>query len=171
FKVRSLRRWPPCSRIPIQIFPNRSSKDSNNSSNKLANKDDDMTALTQIIIQHPFYSQLCANYVDALLKSFLVLASAGDLSPCWQRGSAASRHLIWLLAMVSLPLLLIAILLMPTRRPLATVSTDFTSGNQISVTLALLPQRVTDSSAASRTAPDAMRTTTAQSKSRTLSQI
>ena len=79
-----------------------------------------------------------APLFDAWLKSLAVLTVAAGL--CWllPRAAAATRHWIWFLAVASLPcLLLLACLPHSWHKPLWSVSTDFNSGNQISLTLNL----------------------------------
>ena len=81
-----------------------------------------------------------ALFLDTLLKSFVVLALAGGVCALWRRGSAATRHLIWFLAVVSLPCLPLLTSMLPSwQRPLWSVSTGFNSGNQISLALELAP--------------------------------
>ncbi len=85
-------------------------------------------------------SQLAALLLDALLKSFVVLALAGGLGLLWRRASAAARHLIWFAAVASLPFLPLLSSVLPSwNRPLWSVSTSLVSGNQISLTLELAP--------------------------------
>jgi bla regulator protein BlaR1 len=88
-------------------------------------------------IQNPRLAALC---LDALLKSFVVLAFAGGLCLAWRRAAAATRHLIWFLALMSLPLLpFLSFLLPSSHRPLWSVSSGMTSGNQISLSFELAP--------------------------------
>ena len=59
-------------------------------------------------ISHPLlHSAFTPLFLDAFLKSLAVLAVAGGL--CWvrRRAAAATRHWIWLLALASLPCLLL----------------------------------------------------------------
>ena len=49
--------------------------------------------------------QLAAVWLDALLKSFVVLAFAGGLCLAWRRAAAATRHWIWFLGVAGLLLL------------------------------------------------------------------
>lgn len=89
------------------------------------------------LIQNP---QAVAVWFDALLKSFIVLGFAGGVCVVWRRAAAATRHLIWFLALASLPLLpLLPRVLPAARRPLWSVSTEMVSGNQISLSLELTP--------------------------------
>ncbi len=86
---------------------------------------------------------LVALLLDALLKSFVVLALAGGLCSIWRRASAAARHLIWFLALASLPLLPLLSSVLPSwNKPLWSVSTGFVSGNQVSLALELAPSAV-----------------------------
>jgi beta-lactamase regulating signal transducer with metallopeptidase domain len=85
-------------------------------------------------------SHLAALLLDALLKSFVVLALAGGLCLIWRRASAAARHLIWFLAVASLPFLLLLSSVLPSwNKPLWSVSTGLVSGNQASLALELVP--------------------------------
>src|SRR5215469_16628483 len=89
------------------------------------------------LLQDPRFA---AAWFDALLKSIIVLAFAGAVCLVWRRAAAATRHLIWFLALVSLPLLPLLPRVLPTaRRPLWSVSSEMVSGNQISLSLELAP--------------------------------
>lgn len=82
---------------------------------------------------------LAGPLLDALLKSFLVLGLAGAVCALWRRASAATRHLIWFLALASLPCL--PLLPSPVgRQPVWTVSTTAESGNQVSLAIELAHQ-------------------------------
>ncbi len=99
-----------------------------------------MNPLIEPISHYLQNSQLAALFLDALLKSFVVLAVAAGLCFCWRRASAATRHLIWLLALVSLPFLPLFSSLLPSwQRPLWSVSSSLVSGNQVSLKLDFLP--------------------------------
>ncbi|MGD0745495.1 MAG: M56 family metallopeptidase [Verrucomicrobiota bacterium] len=81
-----------------------------------------------------------ALFLDMVLKSFVVLALAGGVCALLRRSSAATRHLIWLLAVASLPCLPLLALVLPSwQKPLWSVATGFDSGNQVSLTLELAP--------------------------------
>lgn len=68
------------------------------------------------LLQDPRFA---ATWFDALIKSFVVLGFAGGVCLVWRRAAAATRHLIWFLALVSLPLLPLLPHLLPTaHRPL-----------------------------------------------------
>jgi beta-lactamase regulating signal transducer with metallopeptidase domain len=85
-------------------------------------------------------SHLAALLFDALLKSFVVLSLAGGLGLIWRRASAAARHLIWFLAVASLPFLPLLSSVLPSwNKPLWSVSTGLVSGNQVSLALELTP--------------------------------
>jgi beta-lactamase regulating signal transducer with metallopeptidase domain len=92
---------------------------------------------------HPVSSlnpQAVAIWFDALLKSFVVLGFGGGVCLVWRRAAAATRHLIWFLALAGLPLLpLLPRVLPAARRPLWSVSSEMVSGNQISLSLELVP--------------------------------
>ena len=86
--------------------------------------------------------RFAATWFDALLKSFVVLGFAGGVCLVWRRASAATRHLIWFLALLSLPLLpLLPHVLPATHRPLWAVSSEWVSGNQISISVELAPTK------------------------------
>ncbi len=85
-------------------------------------------------------SHFAAWFFDALLKSFVVLALAGGICALWRRASAATRHLIWFLAVASLPCLPLLTSMLPSwERPLWSVSTGFNPGNQVSLALEISP--------------------------------
>jgi beta-lactamase regulating signal transducer with metallopeptidase domain len=85
-------------------------------------------------------SHLAALLLDALLKSFVVLALAGGSGLIWRRASAAARHLMWFLAVASLPFLPLLSSVLPSwNKPFWSVSTSLVSGNQVSLTLELAP--------------------------------
>jgi beta-lactamase regulating signal transducer with metallopeptidase domain len=89
------------------------------------------------IIQNP---RLAALSLDALLKSFVVLAFAGALCFTWRRAAAATRHLIWFLALTSLLLLpLLPYVLPAAHRPLWSVTGGSVAGNEISLSVELAP--------------------------------
>src|SRR5436190_4890767 len=91
------------------------------------------------LVQDPRFAGL---WVDALLKSFVVLAFAGGLCLTWRRAAATTRHLIWFLAVGSLPLLpLLSYVLPSSQRPLWSVSSGTVSGNRISLSLQLAPAK------------------------------
>jgi beta-lactamase regulating signal transducer with metallopeptidase domain len=99
-----------------------------------------MNALWEDVSNHIQNSQLAGLFLDALLKSLVVLVFGGGLCVAWRRASAASRHLIWFLAVASLPFLPLLSSVLPSwNKPLWSVSTDLISGNQVSLALELAP--------------------------------
>ncbi len=81
-------------------------------------------------------SHFAALFLDASLKSFAILAVACGVSFGWHRASAATRHLIWFLAVASLPFLPLLSSLLPSwQRPLWSISTGLNSGNQVALVL------------------------------------
>jgi beta-lactamase regulating signal transducer with metallopeptidase domain len=99
-----------------------------------------MNPLIETVSNYIQHSNFAAMFLDALIKSFVVLAFAGGLSLGSRRASAATRHLIWFLAVVSLPFLPLFSSVLPSwQRPLWSVSTGFNSGNQVSLSLELAP--------------------------------
>jgi len=100
-----------------------------------------MNTLMNIIPQSLLHSAFTPLFFDAWFKSLAVLAVAGALCLLLRRAAAATRHWIWLLAMTTLPcLLLLQAMPHPWQRPLWTVSTGFNSGNQFSLVLNLAPE-------------------------------
>src|SRR6185312_10504260 len=86
--------------------------------------------------------RMAAVWLDALLKSFVVLAFAGGLCLAWRRAAAATRHLIWFFGVAGLLLLpLLPFVLPTTPRPLWTVSGGSISGNEIALSLELGPAK------------------------------
>ena len=99
-----------------------------------------MSAWTDFI-QDP---RLAAVWLDALAKSFVVLAFAGGLCLAWGRAAAATRHLIWFVGVVGLLFLpLVPFVLPTTHRPLWSVSGGLTSGNQVALSLELASAKST----------------------------
>jgi len=84
--------------------------------------------------------QIAAVWLDALLKSFVVLAFAAGLCLAWRRAAAATRHLIWFFGVVGLLMLpMLPFVLPTTTRPLWTVSGGQLSGNEMALSLELGP--------------------------------
>jgi beta-lactamase regulating signal transducer with metallopeptidase domain len=84
--------------------------------------------------------RLAAVCLDALLKSFVVLAFAGGLCLAWRRAAAATRHLIWFLALGSLLCLPFLPYVLPAaHRPLWSVTGGSSALNEISLSLELAP--------------------------------
>ncbi len=97
-----------------------------------------MSPFIEIISNYVPNSNFTAAFLDASIKSFSILALAGGVCLCWRRASAATRHLVWFLAVAGLPCLpLISSMLPSWKRPLWSVSTSLSSGNQFSLTLEL----------------------------------
>ena len=99
-----------------------------------------MHALIETISHYLQDSAATALFFDAWLKSLAVLAVAGGLCFLLRRAAAATRHWIWVVALVSLPcLLLLARAPHSWQRPLWSVSTGINSGNQVTLFLNLTP--------------------------------
>src|SRR5712691_2428683 len=95
-----------------------------------------MNASIELVSNYFQHSNFAGVFLDASLKTFVVLVLAGGLCGRWRRASAATRHLIWFLAVVSLPCLPLFSSMLPSwHRPLWSVSTSFNSGNQFSLAL------------------------------------
>ncbi len=79
-----------------------------------------------------------ASFLDAGLKSFVMLGLAAGACTLWRSSSAAARHLIWFLAAVVLLCLpLLSSMLPAWEKPLWSVSTGFDSGNRVSLAMEL----------------------------------
>jgi beta-lactamase regulating signal transducer with metallopeptidase domain/tetratricopeptide (TPR) repeat protein len=99
-----------------------------------------MNALIHTVANYLQHSALTAPFLDAWLKSVIVLAVAAGLCFILPRAAAATRHWLWFLAVASLPcLLLLAWLPHSWQKPLWSISTGFNSGNQFSLALNLAP--------------------------------
>jgi len=99
-----------------------------------------MNTLLANITHYLQNSALTALFCDAWLKSLAVLAVAGGLCFLLRRAAAAARHWIWFLALASLPVLgLLAGIPHAWQRPLWSVSTGLTAGNEVSLVLNLAP--------------------------------
>jgi hypothetical protein len=97
-----------------------------------------MNTLIQTLWSYLQHAAFTGPFLDAWIKSMVVLAVAAGLCFLLPRAAAATRHWIWFLAMASLPcLLLLSWLPHSWQRPLWSVSTGFESGNEISLTLNL----------------------------------
>jgi beta-lactamase regulating signal transducer with metallopeptidase domain len=105
----------------------------------------------------PFTAHFAALFLDALLKSLVVLGLAGGVCALWRKASAATRHLIWFLGVVSLLCLPMLNSTQPSwQKPVWTISTAASSGNQISLALQLAPNAPSTPSAPSaQNSPDA----------------
>ncbi len=87
-------------------------------------------------------SHVVPLFLDALIKSIVVLTTAGAMCFLWRSASAATRHLIWFVAVAALPFLPFLSSLLPSwPRPLWSVSTGFDSGNRISLSFELAPDK------------------------------
>ena len=107
-----------------------------------------MNALIESTSHYLHVSAFTALFFDVWLKSLAVLAVAGSLCFLLRRAAAATRHWIWFVALASLPcLLLLAWVPRSWQRPLWSVSSDFNSGNQVTLVLNLVPAGTARSSA------------------------
>src|SRR6266851_10096783 len=121
-----MRNWPNCSR----------------SSTKPKRRAIDMNKLIEIGSSYLQNSNLAAVFLDAWLKSFVVLALAGGLCIGWRSASAATRHWVWFLAVASLVCLPWLSSTVPAwQRPLWAVSTDLNSGNLLTLAIEFAPDR------------------------------
>jgi len=81
-------------------------------------------------------------FFDTAGKSFVLLAVAGVVCACLRRGSAATRHWIWSLAVagaVSLPIL--SLLVPASPQPVWTLSAEATGGNELAIVFELAPSK------------------------------
>ena len=81
-----------------------------------------------------------AGLLEVLLESAVILLVAAAACLLWGRAAAALRHLVWFVALASLPLLL-CLAVRPHAWPTAlwSVSKELNSGNEVSLTLTLMP--------------------------------
>src|SRR5512146_1291460 len=81
-----------------------------------------------------------AGLLEVLLESAVILLVAAALCLLWRRAAAALRHLVWFVAVASLPLLL-CLAARPHTWPTAlwSVSKELHPGNEVSLTLTLMP--------------------------------
>ncbi len=87
-------------------------------------------------------SQLTVVFLDALLKSFVILLVAGGVCLCWRRSAASARHLVWFLAVAGVLCLPGLSRLLPAwQRPLWAVGTRAESGNELTLTLEFAPAK------------------------------
>ncbi len=108
------------------------------------------------IVRHSLADfQLAAGFLDAFLKSFVILIVAGGVCLLWRRGAACARHLVWVLAVAGLLCLPGLSGLMPAwQRPLWTVGTRANSENELTLTLEFAPARASTASARQAPAPE-----------------
>ncbi len=93
-----------------------------------------MQTLMEVVSHYSQNPRLAAGFLDATVKSTVILALAGAVCLIWRRASAATRHLIWFLAVVSLPFLPWLSTRLPSWQSSAwVVSTSIESGNQVSL--------------------------------------
>jgi beta-lactamase regulating signal transducer with metallopeptidase domain len=81
-----------------------------------------------------------ALFLDAMIKSFVVLALAAGTCALWRRASAATRHLVWFSAVACLPCLPLLTASLPSgQKALWSISAGYDSANQVSLGLELAP--------------------------------
>src|SRR5580698_9254302 len=117
-----------------------------------------MNTMIENILNQLQGAQFAALFLDALLKSLVVLALAGGACAVWRSASAATRHLIWLLAVASLPFLPALSSTRPAwQKPMWSISSTAGSANEISLALTFAPKPVVPSAA---NLPDASKIST-----------
>ena len=100
-----------------------------------------MNPIIESISNHLESTQFTALCLDTVLKGIVVLALAGVVCALWRKASAATRHLIWFLAVASLPCLpLLHSSEQSWRKPVWTISSAASSGNQMAFALELAPK-------------------------------
>ncbi|HTL15810.1 MAG TPA: M56 family metallopeptidase, partial [Patescibacteria group bacterium] len=83
--------------------------------------------------------RLATVLVDSALKSFAMLLVAGACCLCWRRASAATRHWLWLAAIIaSLSFPIMASF--SWKQPLWKVAGQLDSGNRLTMAIALKPE-------------------------------
>src|SRR3974390_1637919 len=99
-----------------------------------------MNAWIHTISSHAQQSLYPGGLVEVLLESVIVLLAAAAICLLWRRAAAATRHLVWFVAVASLPALL-CLSAWPHAwpKPLWSVSKELSPGNQVSLTLTLMP--------------------------------
>jgi len=118
-----------------------------------------MNSWTAVVTHWLQHSQLAGGFLDAFLKSFVILIVAGGVCVCWRRGAASARHLVWLVAVAGLLCLPGLSCLMPAwQRPLWTVGTRADAGNELTLTLEFVPARATRASVQQGPAPSPAQT-------------
>src|SRR5579862_4871127 len=99
-----------------------------------------MNGWIHMFASHVKHNLNAGGLVEVLLESLIVLAVAPAVCLLWRRAAAATRHLIWFTAVASLPMLL-CMAVQPHAWPKAlwSVSKEMNSGNQVFLTLTLMP--------------------------------
>src|SRR5688572_22003615 len=93
-------------------------------------------AVDMNILEWVQQSSFTAVFLDAALKSVVVLGLAGGCCLCWRRASAATRHWLWFLAMSALLGLPLLSFIQPAwQKPMWRVSTDLEDGNRFNLTI------------------------------------
>jgi beta-lactamase regulating signal transducer with metallopeptidase domain len=86
------------------------------------------------------HTQAAAQFLDLLLKSFVVLLVAWGVCFCLRRVHPSIRHLIWFTAMAGLLCLPVLSRVLPSwQKPLWTVASRSDAGNELTFTLKLVP--------------------------------
>src|ERR1041385_6800414 len=101
-----------------------------------------MNARIQTLASQVVQSLYPGGLLEVLFESIVLLLVAATICLLWRRTAAATRHLIWFMAVAALPLLLcLAVWPHVWPKPLWSVSKDLNSGNQVSLTVTLMPSR------------------------------
>ncbi len=109
------------------------------------------TAVVSHLLQH---SQLATEFLDTLVKSFVILIVAGGVCLCWRRSAASARHLVWFLAVAGLLCLPGLSRLLPAwQRPLWAVGMHAGSANELTLTLEFVPAKPSTASLHQTPAP------------------
>src|ERR1043166_2958820 len=99
-----------------------------------------MNGWIHTLASHVQQSLNTGGLLEVLLESMVVLAVAAAICLLWRRAAAATRHLIWCAGVVSLPVLLCLSTWPHTwPKPLWSISKELNSGNEVYLTLTLMP--------------------------------
>lgn len=94
------------------------------------------------IVDRLQHTQASAQFLDLLLKSFVILLVASGVRLCCRRSHPSTRHLIWFVAMAGLLCLPVISHFVPSwQRPIWTVASRSGSGNELTLTLKLASVR------------------------------
>ncbi|HWH71951.1 MAG TPA: M56 family metallopeptidase, partial [Candidatus Sulfotelmatobacter sp.] len=100
------------------------------------------------------HSGVAAAFLDACLKSLVILSLAAGACLCWRRGAASARHLVWFLAVAGVLCLPGLSRLLPAwQRPLWAVGAGAASGNELALTLEFVPAQTGTASREQTPAP------------------
>lgn len=106
-----------------------------------------MNAWINAVANNAPHAAFAGRLLEVLLESLIILLAVSVWCFCFRRTAAATKHLIWFLALAGLPFLLcLSGLPHSWQKPLWSVSTGIDSGNQFSLSLTLAPLAKTGNS-------------------------